>query len=305
MRLKKEYIVITFLLGILFITGCAGEQATTTEGYYGCYSGETSMIDAAFYDWAPLSSQDSPYQPGEDIDVEIVLENKLPEEIKEGKVKVRLRGDAINDKIFSGSQLISAPTLYDIDDETCTTSEEDVELGPIVYLPDLNTEIVKEIAAQYCYEHPVEVHGFVYYTELTEDIGVNLPSGSNPPSGVQVTTLEQDPVDVSDDEASLRIKIYVQNVGTGTIVEDLDECFEHREQGYRETLHLEVDSAYEDDCDQDIRLSKDDLKQEIVSCEITGINPDNLGPQSSDLKITLSGFAYEDEMDSVDIWIEP
>jgi len=305
MIIKKGYIFMIFLLGILFISGCAGTETSTTEGYYGCFSGDTTMIDAYFYDYAPLSSSDSPYQAGEDIDVEVILENKMPEDIDVGKIKVRLKGDSAIATIFSGAKLVTSPELFGIDKDTCTVAEEEVELGPIVYEQDLTTEITKEIAGLYCYEHGVEIHGFLYFTEELDEVGDNLPAGSNPPSGVQVTTIEQNLIDVKGDTAELRIKIYIENVGTGTIVETLDECFEYRELGYRETLHMEVDTAYEDsDCDQDIRLGSDD-KLEIITCEITGIDPNNLGPQASEITITLSEFAYEDEITSVDIWLEP
>jgi hypothetical protein len=305
MRIKKEYIFMIFLLGILFISGCGGETETTTEGYYNCHSGDITMIDAYFYEYAPLSAAESPYQAGEEIDIEVILENKMPEDIDAGKVKVRLKGDAAIDSIFSGAQLATSSELYGIDKDTCTVSEDEVELGPIVYEQDLTTEITKEIAGLYCYEHDVEIHGYLYFTEETSEVGTNLPAGSNPPSGVQVTSIEQNLIDVDGDTAEMRIKIYVQNVGTGTIVEGLDECFEYRELGYRETLHMEVDTAYEDsDCDQDIRLGSDD-RMEIITCEVTGIDPQNLGPQASEITITLSEFAYEDEIASVDIWLEP
>ncbi|MBT3984697.1 hypothetical protein HOD38_01680 [archaeon] len=303
----KNYTIAVILLGILFISGCGGQTTTTTEGYYGCFSGETSMIDAYFYEYAPFSSEASPYRPGEEIDVNVILENKMPEDLDAGKVMIRLKGDAAIESIFTGSSIVENPSLYSIDKDTCTVSDEEVELGPLLYEPELTTKITKEIAGTYCYEHPVEVHGYLFFTEDPTEVGVNLPSGANPPSGVQVTAIEQDPVDVSGDgqTATLRFKVYIQNVGTGTIVDTLDDCFAYRELGYRETLNVEVDTAYdEQDCTEEIRLSKD-AQEDVITCEVTGIDPNNLGPQSSELTVTLNGFAYEDEITGVDIWLEP
>jgi len=308
MNLKK-YLGIAFLLGMLFIMGCGGEGDTgvATEGYYGCYNSDNSMIDAYFDEYAPLSSDTNTYQPGEEIDVNVILVNKMPDDLDENIVKVRLKGDAAIESIFTGAQIVNNPALYSVDTETCLTTEEEAVVGPIIYQPELSTKISKEIAALYCYEKPVEVHGYLFFTEEETEIGMNLPTGANPPSGVRVTLIEQNPVDVDRDSntASLRFKIYIQNTGTGTVIESLDECFEYREMGYREELTLAVEGAYaQTECSQDVRLSRES-REDVITCTVEGIDPSNLGPQASELIITLSDFAYEDEIASTTIWLEP
>ena len=304
MNLKK-YFILTFLLLVLFVVGCTSET-TTTEGYYGCFSTETSMIGASFDEYAPIALETSTYQPGEEIDVTIVLENKMPEDIDAGKVKVKLLGDAAVPSIFSGAQVVASQTLYGIDKDTCLLTDEEVDVGPITYLPELTTKISKEIAGLYCYEHPVEVHALLYFTKDPDEIGENLPSGANPPSGVRITKIEQDPVDVdkTTNTASLRFKVYIQNTGTGTVIESLDDCFEYRDLGFREDLKVSVDGAYNPECQTDIRLSRD-LREDIISCTVSGIDTTNLGPQASEITLTLYNFAYEDSIEPVTVWLEP
>ena len=48
-----------------------------------------------------------------------------------------------------------------------------------------------------------------------------------------------------------------------------------------------------------------ETKEKIVDCEVTGIDASNLGKQASELSLTLTGFAYEDEISAVTIWLEP
>ena len=164
----------------------------------------------------------------------------------------------------------------------------------------------KEITGLYCYEEPVVVKAYLYYTARAEEIGTNLPSGSNPASSVQVTQIEQNPVDIDQGEANgeMRFKIYLENVGTGIIVPSLNECFEYRDAGYREEFTIDVKGAYDIDCPDDVKLSRGD-KTDVITCLVTGVDSTNLGAQASEISITLSGFAYEDVIPSTTIWLEP
>lgn len=304
--MKLKYYLI--LLGlIIIIAGCDSNTTTTTEGYYKCFSGNTQMISAVFDSYSPISFENSPYVKNEEIPVEVVLTNNMPEEIEPGKVKVKLKGDAAISSIFEGAKIATNPKLYAIDSENCFTSDENVELGPIRYQSKITTKVSKEISGDYCYEKPVIVHGYLYYTNIIENIGVNLPSGANPPSGLQVISLTQEPVKVGGDgkTAELDIKITVGNVGTGTLVKGLDECFEFRSQNYREEFDIEVNGAYDIECDKtELRLNRE-TKQAIVNCKATGIDASNLASTASEIEITLKGFAYEDVITPVTVWLEP
>ncbi|MFH1971860.1 MAG: hypothetical protein ABIJ18_00095 [archaeon] len=306
MKLKK-YITFAVLVSFLFIMGCTGTTTTSTGAYYNCFASDNSMIDAYFDEYAPFSSAANTYQPGEEIDVDVVLVNKMPEDIDAGDVKVKLKGDAILDNIFTGAKTVTSPKLYSIDKDTCLTSEEQVELGPLKYKQDISTTVTKEIAGLYCYAMPVEVKAYLFYTELEEELGVNLPSGSNPPSAVRITQIDQDPVSVSGDgkSAELRFKLTIENTGTGTIIPSLADCFTYIEPGEREDLKVTVTGAYKNiECDEDVRLNRD-TQDDTITCIVTGVDPTNLGPLASEITITLYDFAYEDVIDSVNIWIEP
>lgn len=305
-RTKEVFTLLLFTF--IFLSACTTQQTSSgvTGAYANCNGDDTQMVTAAFADFAPVSSEANPYQAGDDIDVEVVLTNKYTGDIDSGNAKVRLTGDAAIDTIFSGAQEKSAETLFSIDADTCLEETTEVDVGPIVYQGDITTTVNKEITGLYCYEEPVVVKGYLYYTSDAEEIGTNLPSGSNPPSSVQVTQIEQNPVDIDEGEATgqMRFKIYLENVGTGTIVPSLDDCFEYRDAGYREEFSISVDSAYDIDCPDDTKLSRGD-KTDVVTCLVTGIDSTNLGAQASELTITLSGFAYEDTIPSTTIWLEP
>jgi len=303
----KKYIIFAVLLSFIFIMGCTQTTTIATGGYYNCFVSDNSMIDAYFDEYAPFSSETNTYQPGDEIDVDVVLVNKMPEDIDAGNVKVMLKGDAIQESVFTGAKIVSNPLLYSIDKDTCLTSEEYVELGPLVYQKDISTTVTKELAGLYCYEQPVEVKAYLYYTNLEEELGDNLPTGANPPSAVRVTNIDQEPVDVSGDRktADLRFKLTISNTGTGTIIPSLDNCFEFIEPGEREDLKVAISGAYKDiTCDEDVRLNRE-TQEDIITCTVSGVNPKNLGPQASEITITLYDFAYEDEIESVDVWIEP
>ena len=303
--MKYKFIIIGLLL--LLVAGCSDTSTVSTvDGYYSCFSGDTEMVEAAFASYAPTSSEADTYEPGEEIDIEIVLGNKMPVDIDEGKIKLRLTQNAAIDTVFSGASVVTNPELYAIDTETCSTehNEEEAEIGPLIYQKDIDTQVKETITGQYCYELPVEVHGYLYFTDDETLIGDNLPEGANPPSAVKITNIEQNIVDVDEDTAELRFKITIENVGDGTIVEGLDECFEYRETGYKEELTLSIEGPYRPECPDDIKLSRDTM-QDVITCKVYDIDKNNLGDTPAEIIITLDGFAYEQDLESVDIWIEP
>ncbi len=306
--ITKKSVLILLALSLFVLSSCT--TTTTTSGptgeYASCNGDDLQMITAAFADFAPVSSETNPYQPGEEIDIEVILTNKYTREIVEGNAKVRLTGDTAISSIFSGAQQVTADTLYAIDSQTCLEETTEVEVGPIVYNGEISSKIAKEVTGLYCYQEPVVVKAFLYYTAQEEEIGDNLPAGANPPSGVQVTQIDQNPVDVDLGESTgeMRFKIYLANLGTGTILESLDDCFEYRDIGYREEFDLSVTGAYTIDCPDEIQLSRGE-KTDVVTCLVTGIDSTNLGSQASEITITLSDFAYEDTIPSTTIWLEP
>tara|TARA_Y100000310_G_scaffold336394_1_gene420815 strand:+ start:2253 stop:3176 length:924 start_codon:yes stop_codon:yes gene_type:complete len=305
---KRKQVMVLVLFAVLFIYGCTtGTSTTSLEGVYGCYGDDTSVMGAVFDEYAPESSEASPYQPGEEIEVSILLENFHTDDIEKSNVKVKLTGDAAIESVFSGGgDEVIAEALYEIDEETCLTEETEVDIGPIVYQGSLTTQESFPISASYCYQQDVIVKGFLYYTDDESAIGDNLPVNSNPPSSVQVTAIEQNPVDVDPDDADLRFKIYLENVGSGTIVENLDDCFKYRESGFREEFTINIDAAYEDvDCDgETVKLSREE-RTDVITCTISGVDQDNLNDEASQVTITLTDFAYEDELETTTIYIEP
>ncbi len=307
--LKKKGGVIALLLLVILMYGCT--TSTTSSGsvtgaYANCYGDETQMITAEFASFAPVSSQDAPYTAGEEIDIEVELTNKYTEDIETGNVKVRLTGEAAEDSIFTGAEEVTADTLYAIDSETCLEESREVEIGSIVYMGDTTTEISKEITGEYCYKQDIVVKGFLYFTDDSSEIGTTLPSGSNPPSSVQITQIEQNPVDVdrSTGEGDMRFKLYIENVGDGTIVESLDTCFDYREASYKEEFTLTTDGPYNLDCPDDVALNRED-KSDVISCTVDGIDASNLGDSAFEVTFTFSDFAYVEEIPSTTIYIEP
>ena len=155
----KKSVLILLVLSLFVLSSCT--QTTTKSGpsgeYANCNGDESQMITAAFADFAPVSSESNAYQPGEDIDVEVILTNLYSREIAEGKAKDRLTGDAAISTIFSGAEEIISDKLYAIDPETCLEETTEVEVGPIVYNGEISSKISKEITGLYCYQEPVVV----------------------------------------------------------------------------------------------------------------------------------------------------
>jgi len=234
------------------------------------------------------------------------LVNKLPEEVPAGQVKVRLTGDAAIATFFEGAQEATNPKIFPIDPTTGVATPEEVEVGPINYVGELTTKVPKKITGQYCYSMPVKVKANLFYTNQETEVGATLPAGSNPPSTVQVIQVQQGTVNKADDnKGELRFKVTVKNMGKGKLIPSLNDCFGYRERTEREELTLEAKGAYPITCeDNPVRLSRTDLSK-IVDCKVTGIDMTNLNAEASELSLTLKGFAYEEDLDPVTIWLEP
>jgi hypothetical protein len=303
---KNVKISLLFLsIVLLIISGCEG--TTTSTSVTGPYTvSGNAMIEAKFAKDLPISMENDPYVAGENIEVVVELTNKHTEDVPQGNVKVRLTGDASISNFFEGAQEVVAPVLPGYDVAIGQAIPEEVELGPIKYVADLPTKQSNQITGQYCYAYPVKVKAFLYYTDRSENIGTTLPSGTNPPSSVQVTKIDQQAVDVRDGAANMRFRVTIKNVGSGYLVPSMSECFTYRGRREREYVTVAAEGAYPITCENDgvVRLSSE-TKEKIVTCDVTGIDPSNLGTQPSELSLTLAGFAYESEIPSVAVWIEP
>ncbi len=301
MKLHNTFFVILFLM--IFLVGCSQESAIN-GGYYK-YSGD-KMIEASFVKDAPVSLENAPYEPGEEIDIAVELINRLPVNIEPGRVRVRLTGDAAMPNFFEGAKEVTNPLLEGINPETGATNPEEIELGPIKYVGDIIGKVKKTITGQYCYSHPVEVKANLFYSAKAEDIGTNLPSNANPPSRVKITEIEQRPVDIQEDGTGrLKFSVTVANTGSGTVVDSLDDCFKYLGRRHKEQLRLTAKGAYDITCEKDgIVVLRPDTKSKTVNCEVIGIDPSNLGATPSELTLTLNSFAYLEEIEPVDIWLE-
>lgn len=301
--MRKILISTAILAAMLILSGCA-QQTQGQAGYYK-FTGDKA-IEAKFLAGSPTSSELDTYQKNENIDVVVELINKLPEEVPAGQVKVRLTGDAAIATFFEGSHEATNPKIFQIDAATGVATPEEVEVGPVKYVGDLTTKVSKKITGQYCYSMPVKVKANLFYTNKETEVGANLPAGSNPPSTVQVIQVQQGTVNKADDnKGELRFKITVKNMGKGKLIPSLNDCFGYRGRTEREELALEAKGAYPITCeDNPLRLSRTD-QSKIVDCKVTGIDMTNLNAEASELSLTLKGFAYEEDLDPVTIWLEP
>ncbi len=300
--MRKIFIFAAILTTIILLGGCT-QQTGTQAGYYK-YTGDKA-VEAKFLASSPVSSELDTYQKNENIDVVVELVNKLPEEIPAGQVKTRLTGDAAISTFFEGAKEVANPKIFPIDATTGVATPEEVEVGPIRYVGELTAKVPKKITGQYCYSMPVKVKANLFYVNDETKVGTNLPSGSNPPSTVQVILLQQGAVSKADDgKGELRFKVTVKNMGTGIILPSLSDCFKYRERTEREELTIEAKGAYPITCDDNpIRLSRTD-QSKIIDCTVTGIDLTNLNAEPSELSLTLKGFAYQEELAPVTIWLE-
>jgi len=301
--MKKIAILLVILSLAILITGCDSGTTNTGTGYYK-YTGP-QMIEAQFINDAPISMENAPYEQNENIDVVVQLTNKHAEEIPAGKVRVRLTGDAAMPNFFAGSKEGTNPILSGLDPETGASIPEEVDLGPIKYTNEVLGKISKTITGKYCYSHPVTVKANLFYTAKAEEIGTNLPSGSNPPSRVQVTAITQRPVDIREGVGSMKFQVTIANLGTGTIVPTLDDCFQYRGRREKETLTIDAMGAYEIECEKEGEVTLlTETRSKTVDCIVSNIDPANLGDQPSELTMVLNNFAYEEDIAPVNIWLE-
>lgn len=297
---KIAALLIIVALGFV-LAGC--QTTTPSTGYYK-FTGN-QMIEAKFARDAPTSLETAPYEANEEIDTVVELTNKLTEDIPAGEVKVRLSGDATMPNFFVGAKEASNPLLSKINPETGTAAPEEVDLGPIKYIGEIVGKIQKTISGQFCYAHPVKVKANLYYTTKADEIGVTLPTGANPPSSVQVTKIEQRPVDVRAGKGTMKFDVTVANIGTGQLVDSLDSCFTYSGRRPKEKLNAEVKGAYPISCENEgVVVLQSDTRSKTFTCTVTDIDLANLGKHPSELSIVLSGFAYEQDIAPVQIWLE-
>ncbi len=302
MSIVKKIVII---LGLLLLVACTPGETSTVEGPYK-FTGPQA-IEAKFVPGSPETLEANPYQSGEEIDVAVELTNRLTETVPAGNVKVRLTGDAAVPSFFSGAKEAANPELLGIDEKTGQPTKEEVELGPLSYVGELTTKISKKLSGQFCYSFPVRVKGFLYYTTKAEEIGTTLATSSNPPSRLQVTAVEQRTVDAEDaTRGNLKFKVTVQNTGTGMVLPALSDCFKYRTRSDRESLQLTASGAYDITCDNGgvVRLSRD-TKSKTMNCVAHNVDLGNLGKDPSELTLTLSNFAYQEEILPATIWLEP
>lgn len=293
------------LIGLFLLASCTPTDTSVVEGPYK-FTGPQA-IEAKFVPSSPETLESNPYQAGENVDVVVELTNRLTETVPANSVKVRLTGDAAIQNFFAGAREAGNPEMFGIDPETGQPTIEEVDLGPLQYTGELTTKISKRISGQFCYSFPVRVKGFLYYTTKTEEIGTNLLESSKPPSRVQVMAIEQRTVDPENDNVGdLKFTVTIQNTGTGTVVPSLNDCFGYRSRSERELLRLSARGAYDITCENDglVRLSRD-TKSKTMNCVAHNVDLRNLGNDPSELTLTLSGFAYQEEIEPVTIWLEP
>lgn len=305
--MNRKLVISNFvlLIGLLLLVGCTSTDTSSVEGPYK-FTGPQA-IEARFVPGQPETLETNPYQKSEQIDVVVELTNRLTEAIPAGNIKVRLTGDAAVPTFFTGAREAVNPEIDGIDLVTGQPSKEEVELGPILYVGDLTTKISKKLSGQSCYSFPVRVKGFLYYTIRAEEIGVNLAESSKPPSRVQVTAVEQRTVDAKDaNTGDLKFKVTVANTGSGLVLPSLNDCFKFRGRSEREIVQLTARGAYDITCDNNgvVTLARD-TKSKVVNCVAHNVNLANLGKDPSELTLTLSNFAYQEEIEPVSIWLEP
>ena len=300
---RKILIFAAILAAILIVAGCQ-QQTAAQAGYYK-FTGDKA-IEAKFLEGSPTSSELDTYQKDENIETVVELVNRLPEEVPAGQVKVRLTGDAAIQTFFEGAHEATNPKIFPIETGTGVATPEEVEVGPVRYVGELTTKVSKKITGQYCYSMPVKTKANLFYTNKETDIGTNLPAGSNPPSTVQVIQVQQGTVNKADDgKGELRFKVTIKNMGKGKLIPSLDDCFKYRERTEREEITLEAKGAYPVTCeDNPVKLSRTD-QSKIVDCKVTGVDMTNLNAEPSELSLTLKGFAYEEDLEPVTIWLEP
>ena len=290
-----------------------------TAGYYTSTGDKT--LDVAFEE--PLKNESNPYSINAPIPISVKITNKLPEDIPAGKVKIKLIGDASMPNFFSGANEPYIPTIKGIDSLTGNENSESVTIGPLQYAGDIveSAKIQKFIAGQYCYQIPLKIKAKLFYTPKSEYIGSNLNSGSNPPSPIQVTKIEQEPVIFNlEGIGELKFDVTIKNLNPkinslvesgifshkgGNIISSISECFKFRDRREIQKLSLSAKGAYPVICDNfgEIQISRD-TNEGTISCNVKNINSAELGKVSSDLTLTLEGFAYEEEIAPISIWIE-
>ncbi|MBI4155000.1 hypothetical protein HY498_02865 [Candidatus Woesearchaeota archaeon] len=319
--MKKGLITVILVISLVLIISCQPTAPGGPSGFYK-FTGN-SAVEARFVRDAPVSSEQEYYEPGELIDVEVELANRGTRRMQPNTVRLRLTGDAIIPNFFVGAKEVLFPLSLDpIDEETGNLDTRILSLGPLRYVGDVTTRRSKIVTGQYCYYNPIVVQTRIVLSDRYEDVpaqGVqdgqygfgggsqilnqNIQPGDNPPSGVQVTSLNQEVVKIREGErfGTMKFKFSIENVGNGIIVDDLNNCWEY-EKRRREKVSFIVKGPYPIVCEEGTVVLREGKR--TVDCTMTGVDASNLGPFPRDLIIILDGFAYLEEIPPVTIWLD-
>ncbi|MFA5888164.1 MAG: hypothetical protein WC852_05645 [Candidatus Nanoarchaeia archaeon] len=290
-----------------------------TTGYYTFIGDKT--LDVAFEE--PLKNESNPYSINDPIPISVKITNKLQEDIPSGNFKVKLTGDATMPSFFSGANEPYISTLRGIDTLTGNENPESITIGPLQYVGDIveSAKIQKFIAGQYCYQNPLKVKAKLFYTPKSAYIGSNLNSGSNPPSPIQVTNIKQEPIvlnlqgigelkfTTTVTHLKPRTDMFIEkgriSMKGGNVISSMTECFKFRDRLSKQILTLSADGAYPIECENQgkVQLSLD-THEGTISCVVKNINYTNPSKISSDITLTLDGFAYEGDIEPISIWID-
>ncbi len=305
--MKKGFLIILVLM-IVFVTSCSNlnlnlNRPDVSKGFYK-YTG-SSALEARFVKDAPVSSEQEYYEPGELIDVEVELSNKGTKRILPNSVRLRLTGDSIIPNFFTGAKEVLFPLSLDpIDEGSGYVDTRIVDLGPLRYIGEVTSRRSKVITGQFCYTLPVVVQTNIILSDKPGDIkSQNIQTGDNPPSGVQVTSLNQEVVKVrsGDRAGTMRFKFTIENVGNGDLVDNLQSCWDY-EKRKRESVSFVIKGPYPINCEEGSVVLRDGKR--TVDCTMENIDPTNLGSMPRDLIIILDNFAYLEEISPVTIYLD-
>ncbi len=298
---------IILVLVLLILAGCGGDSSdgiSAGDGYYK-YTGD-QLVKVSFSEGFPESDSEYPYIASYDkIPIEFTIYNYGLTKIPAGDVKIRLKGDAIIPDLFDGGEGMFSPgVLQGIDQETGEVLEEYVRAGPLIYEGYIETLISKDINAEYCYKDEVRVRTRIILTDSLDEVPEeNIKEGDNPPSRVKVSSLTQDMVRAytGSNEGMLNFEFIIKNDGSGRVVDSLEKCFVY-DKNPMEYVSVNVKGPYPISCNGERVLLRNGEGK--VRCSMQ-VDASNLGSDERDLFITLYDFAYLEQVEPVEIWIEP
>ncbi|MBS3134188.1 hypothetical protein J4214_03070 [Candidatus Woesearchaeota archaeon] len=226
-NMKKRYLFLFLILGLVLIAGCndAGKKVKT-----GTFFGGTDGISVSFVTVAPPSQ----FNQDDAVNVRVLLENKGEYEVIAGNAKAKLYGIPLQNFGLKDSYIGTKSVLIGKSEKSNLGGQQEIDFGKLQYkLPVINSEDFN-LRARVCY--PYETKGQInvclksLISKETGETVCNLEGGDKTAGKITKGSVSSAPIQITSlteetrGSDQVRFNIKIENKGKGEVYSPDSSC---------------------------------------------------------------------------------